>query len=147
MALAVLPNLAYAKVESTSGHAFVEVTNQPEFGTAWKDESGVTWGDVAMGPDALPRSLNEEEAASYCRSIGATLPTREQFKMLSKYLGYGSASGYSPEILPHLDGRYYWSSSVEPLDISMNNVFYSGNGSILSNKREGNNVSVRCVAN
>ena len=87
------------------------------FGQAWMldDESETSktiWGDLVTGPDAQPLLMNEREAIDYCVTIGAHLPTKEQFARLGFYLGVGTDAGYVPEVIPHLIGNYFKSSSI-----------------------------------
>jgi hypothetical protein len=96
------------------------VTDHPELGEAWKDESGLIWGDEALDAGG-PRGnrLFQWEAVSYCASIGARLPTKDEFERLAKFLGKGGPTGYTAEILPHLTNNAnttaaYWTSSFNP---------------------------------
>ncbi|MEO7164618.1 MAG: hypothetical protein ABI041_16980, partial [Bdellovibrionia bacterium] len=78
------------------------------FEKAWKDPRGLIWGEAIYG-----KTYTRDEADLYCKSIGAHLPSREEWKTLASEMGEGSESGYVPQILPHLnDLRYLWTSHL-----------------------------------
>lgn len=130
-----------------SGHKFTQVTNRPALGNAWKDESGVIWGDLVVGSDGNPKTMMRQEARDYCNSLSDDqhqylLPTNAQFEQLSKYLGDGSASGYNPEILPNLIRNRVWSGSHRVGHTGY--VFYGSYGTLGSFDRYGSSF-VRCA--
>ena len=132
-----------------SGHKFTQVTDQSAFGNAWKDESGLIWGNLIVSSGGNAKSMTHQQAAAYCNSLSDgqhqyLLPTKAQFEQLAKYLGAGSDSGYNPEIIPNLIGNYFWSGSVDPDGSYYAYDFYGSNGYIFSYYRNNNN-SVRCV--
>jgi hypothetical protein len=114
-----------AKAETTrtsiAGHVFTQVDNHPELGDAWKDEYGLIWGDLA--PQGM---MSSEGAENYCLSIGAKLPTQEQFIGLDKLIGnsestmtingafiYGKAK---TEVIPNLVEHVYLTATPHPID-------------------------------
>jgi len=73
---------------------------------------------------------------------------------LAKYLGNGTAQGYSPfladgktDLLPGLSNHWSWSSSVVPDDSDYAFVFYGYDGDVYYGDRDVYyNSAVRCVA-
>lgn len=151
---------------SMSGHVFTKVSHLPKLGESWRDESGLIWGDVyfetynlsAQDPDKKGRfdkGLTYRESVSYCKSIGARLPTWNEFTRLARFLGAGSPTGYVAEILPALNHVYFTSTpwmqksgslpnnlngwttvaAFDALDGTLDYKFSSG----------GNNAHFRCV--
>jgi hypothetical protein len=45
---------------------------------------------------------------------GSSLPTREQLEALAKAMGKGTPRGYTPDVIPGMNDRWFWSSSVHP---------------------------------
>jgi len=79
---------AFAKetVVSTTGAVFVRDYTHPQLGEAWKDPSGMIWGDTVRDGSEGKEMLHDE-ATKYCKTIGAQLPSREDFVRLRKYMG------------------------------------------------------------
>jgi len=153
-----------------TGHVFTRDTSNPKLGEAWRDPSGMIWGDIVKKADGTPHFMNHKDATAYCKSIGAELPSGWQssqnksnggqnsdFVRLREYMGAtsGSYDGYTPRVVPnltHVQGgetgsRYFWSSSVLPDDSNYAYVFDGRYGAF----DDGNRVydagySVRCVA-
>jgi len=99
---------------SIAGYKFTHVTDRPELGDAWRDESGLIWGDrvvVLLEDGRKKEKFSQYEAAAYCSSIGAFLPTKKQYEKLVKYLG-GDEHGYNSEILPNLIWDY-WTATTK----------------------------------
>ncbi len=123
---------------SITGAEFNRDTTIPSLGVAYRDPSGVIWGEIAVSDPATPVlgevyrdasgkwsikpgdpaiEMNQAKAKGYC-AHGTRLPRVEEFNRLSKYLGLNSAKGYSPymadgktEILPGLSTHMFWSST------------------------------------
>ncbi len=102
---------------SIIGVVFTRNTSIPALGEAYKDPWGTVWGSVAKS------YKTRDEAVSYCRSIGAFLPTSNQYERLTKYLGYGTVRGYSvkvangqTDVLPDLSKTLFWTSTIYPPD-------------------------------
>lgn len=154
-----------------TGHVFTRDTSNPELGEAWRDPSGMIWGDIVKKADGTPYFMNHKNATAYCKSIGAELPSgwessqnksnggqNSDFVRLREYMGATSRSneGYAPQVLPNLthvqDGetrnRYFWSSSVHPDYSNYAYVFNGRYGYIGTGNRDyvGFGLSVRCVA-
>jgi len=93
------------------------------FGEAWRDPSGMIWGDIVKKEDGSPRFMNQKDADAYCKSIGAQLPSgyspdadgkygfpkqASDFERLRRYLGrnspykYGVPDRYNPQVIPSL---------------------------------------------
>mgnify|MGYP001579336401 CR=1 FL=1 len=128
---------------------------------AWRDPSGMIWGDIVTNDDHSIRYMDQYQATTYCESIGATLPSREDFARLRGYMGATTAaseysgSGYTPQVLPNLyrtvDGRsvsnYFWSSSVHPGGSDFGYVFFGRTGYVDDYDRDyADSSAVRCVA-
>src|SRR5688572_17681015 len=62
-------------------HVFVRDTSNEKLGEAWRDESGMIWGDLVRQKNGSIY-INHYEATQYCKSIGATLPEVEDFVRL-----------------------------------------------------------------
>jgi len=93
---------------SFSGHTFTKVTDRPELGDAWRDESGLIWGDIVKDKAGQPVDMMHHQAVAHCLSINAQLPTTSHFEKLAKFLGSGSSDGYSSQILPGLKDYTFW---------------------------------------
>jgi len=108
---------------SSTGAVFTRDTTIPALGEAYKDPSGLIWGSIVTAQGRV-NDMNQYDAEKYCKARGTRLPTREEFEQLAKYLGKGTANGYSPyladgktDILPGLSGHYqFWSSSFGSAD-------------------------------
>lgn len=140
------------------------------FGNAWRDPSGLVWGDLVVNEDGSPRYLDLQTAQNFCNAFGARLPSgwpEEQnernggidsdFVRLAKYLGQQTAEGYTPQILPNLTqtcpeperivGRSFWSySSPGGSSPSQYYAFNGLNGELYPRKSDHKMlVLVRCV--
>jgi len=146
---------------ATTGEIFTRVKKYPDLGEAWMDPSGLIWGDAVLESNGkvLRRGHNFPKAKNYCTSIGARLPTLEEFYALRKYLGYScskhsskngqepdpGACGYLAQILPHLDSRY-WTSSRDDFASNMVYTFWMDSGEInITYYDDPDFMSVRCV--
>jgi hypothetical protein len=140
---------------------FTRDTSIAALGEAWRDPSGMIWGDIVKNDDHSIRYMDQYQASTYCESIGAQLPSREDFARLRGYMGATTAAseyvgtGYTPQVLPNLyrtaDGRsvrnYFWSSSVHPGVSNVAYVFDGRTGVIVYGIRDyADYVAVRCVA-
>lgn len=111
--------------QTNSGHIFTQDHSLPALGDAWRDESGMIWGDIVWGDDGLELFMDQYQAEKYCQNIGAELPSRGDFARLRSYMGAteDSSTGYSPQILPHLslgpsveEAYRFWTSSIDPFN-------------------------------
>jgi hypothetical protein len=111
------------------------------FPEAWRDPSGVIWGDVSKNADGSFATMDHFQAEAHCRRLGAQLPSGwpesppgagsrdSDFVRLRKYLGAGYAAGdefptgYKPQILPNqtyinqvyeVASKWEWSSTLVP---------------------------------
>jgi hypothetical protein len=101
-------------VEAADGTPFEKITWITSLGEAWRDPSGIVWGDIVRGPDGEVVYMTQNQAFASCEMIGARLPTQKEFMELRKFLGaFGvdMIAGYTPQILPNLDRHYFWTSS------------------------------------
>ncbi len=140
---------------------FTRDTSIAALGEAWRDPSGLIWGDIVKDDDHSIRYMDQYQASTYCESIGAQLPSREDFARLRGYMGATTAAseyagrGYTPQVLPNLyriaEGRsvsnFFWSSLVRP-DLSHYAYYFFGRtGGIYSVYRLfAGSLAVRCVA-
>ncbi len=103
------------------GSVFTRSTLYPELGDAWEDPSRLIWGDVVQNGEGLPLLMHQPPAIEHCENIrnvsgqpiGARLPTRAEFERLKALFGYDPTThrGYVPQILPHLIGFSFWTST------------------------------------
>lgn len=159
-------------------NTFTRDTSNPALGDAWRDPSGTVWGDIVANTDAnhsikymvqssaymtqigRPLPVAQLGALEYCASIGAELPTREDFGRLRGYMGATTAAtayqgtGYTPQVLPNLTrvengqthSNNFWSSSVRP-DDSDDAYYFDGRYGLIDDGYRGvsSGVAVRCV--
>ena len=147
---------ASVKLKTSTGVVFTQFENHPILGQSWCDPKGLCWGDVMRNSNGRAGLMDQYNAEQFCSSKGAQLPTKEQYEELSKSFGQGSPSGYSAQVLPHLNKRVYWTSSVDQdLDLVVksnkdNAVFayyFSGQEGLIGKEvRSDYLLSVRCVA-
>ena len=148
-----------AEKRTTTGAVFVRDTSLPALGEAWRDPSGMIWGDMVPDLAGYPYKFpmtTHEKALNYCKSIGAGLPSVKDFTRLREYMGAaaGSANGYKPQVLPNLvyveknerpDGQTFWASEIHPKYDSNAFLFNGENGTITHAFRFGHQATIRCV--
>lgn len=138
---------------SNTGAIFTRDASNPALGEAYKDPSGLIWGSIVTAQGKI-NTMNQYDADKYCKDGGARLPTREEFEQLAKYLGKGTARGYSPyladgktDLLPGLSNHWFWSSSVYPNLSDYAFYFYGYSGGVYyANRSYYPYDAVRCVA-
>ena len=149
-----------------TGAVFTRDRSHSELGDAWRDESGLIWGDIVRNEDGSIRKMVQSSeymkeigsplpegklgAKEYCESIGARLPSKEEFTQLREYMGArtGTPKGYShhdDKILPNLKNHWFWSSSVYPDNACSAYDFYGTDGVIYYGNRVNDGDAVRCV--
>lgn len=138
-------------------HIFVLDPSRPALGEAWRDESGMIWGDILKNADHSIRYLNQDTATDYCKSIGAILPSEGDFNRLREYMGAKSGiyEGYTPQVLPNLVrntgnrtlSNFFWSSTVEWIHYHLAYVFGGkiGGFGIVNRLFDDDFTSARCV--
>jgi len=135
-------------LETYSGHVFVQDRSLPALGDAWRDESGVIWGDVVWSSDgqSIEYMHHYLQAQTYCQSLGAELPSEQDFERLRSYMGATrhSSKGYTPQVLPHLKGYDFWSSKTHGFLIHRAFGFSGSLGQMEVVDRK-NLQAVRCV--
>jgi hypothetical protein len=132
---------------TTTGAVFTRVVGEFfELGEAWADPSGLIWGDVVVQDNGSFFRMSASVASRYCASIDARLPTKEEFIRLRNWMGAqpGTFLGYSPQILPHLSGTWFWSSSVTP-GLPYSADYFDGNQGKVGFGYYVTLSSVRCV--
>jgi hypothetical protein len=130
------------------GTVFVRDFSHPSLKEAYRDPSGLIWGAPADG------WMNQQKAEDYCRSLHARLPSREEFVQLIKFLGDGSASGYSPyqsdeqpQVLPGIGDGWFWSSTLGDGGIEAQDAYeLSGEDGLIGITARHQFDFVRCVA-
>ena len=144
------------KVTKT-GQIFTRDTSNPKLGEAWRDPSGMIWGDIVKNKDGSARLMNQKDAIDYCKSIDLELPSSKDFVRLREYMGAksGSNADYAPQILPKLTytedgaifGHLFWSSSAYSPYNSLYAYYFDGySGSVDYGFRRFGDYSARCVA-
>ncbi len=128
---------------SKAGAEFNRDVSQPALGEAYRDPSGLIWGNII-------NRMNQYDADKYCKAVGARLPTKSEFEQLAKYLGYRTSGGYNPyladgrsDVLPGLSQYVFWSSS----EGNNSPVQFEGQDGSDRGARLEELASVRCVQN
>lgn len=122
-----------------TGAIFVRDASRPNLGLAYSDSHGLIWGDALKNTSGQVDYILLDDAAKYCESLGARLPTQSEFQRLSLELGHQHRdpnslvdtisiwslyllsafmeSHYSPllgdektQALPNLNGNWFWTS-------------------------------------
>jgi hypothetical protein len=124
-----------------TGALFVRDTRYPKLGEAYRDPSGIIWGNIAIA-ETQPSTFRVtfSFAERFCESIGARLPTQTEALKLLAYLGTPSkefkdtylvrntlADGRT-EIIPALGEGYFWTSTMKRGLFSWNSNRYFGVG-------------------
>ncbi len=137
---------------------FSRDTSKLKLGDAWRDPRGRIWGEMVQNDDGSSRFMNHYDATEYCKSIGAELPSRDDFLRLREYLGAKPGifgyEGYEPGLpnLIYMEGgksqsRYYWSSDIVGSYTKNAYAFYGINGELKPRYRSlVDYSSVRCVS-
>ena len=108
------------------------------------DEAQVIWGDLITTRYGSAKDMTYAAADTYCKSIGAKVPSENQFRGLLKFLGRDKLA-YRPEILPHFgDGNFLWMSPSGFDDARYGAVFYDNEGVLMPSERSSLN-ELRCV--
>ena len=148
-------NIDQKVAEGANGakYTFTRDTSFPALGEAWKDPSGMIWGDIVKVEDIF--TMNHFQADLLCKKVGAELPSREDFVRLREYMGAvprsGSENGYKAQVLPHLLKYRFWTSSITPMisqkDTWFAEVFYGDLGLTgPAFRTDGFVYSTRCVS-
>lgn len=148
---------------SVTGAVFTRDRSNPGLGKAYLDPSGrLLWGDLVRSAIGNIRVFSQGQAENYCQSIGARLPTSEDFKKLGEYLGADYSSGdleahqprYSPYtqdgLTPVLPGlarpgrmeRWYRISSSWGGWLNRNRFFNANTGTF---GQQSTSLATRCV--
>ncbi|MEO5970663.1 MAG: hypothetical protein ABIQ95_12105 [Bdellovibrionia bacterium] len=140
-------------VQTISGAVYQRVVGRPDLaalGRAWqnpKDPKKLIWGDIAKLEDGSDNNMDHLSAETYCKSLKARLPTKEEFETLAKDLGNRPSHYYHPVFLPNLLNRWFWSSTVLPDAPQFAATFNGSAGIVNSDNRDSLKGAVRCVAN
>jgi len=147
---------------SRSGSIFTRDFTNPKLGEAYRDPSGLVWGEPLKHNGRI--FFNHYAAGFYCDSVQARLPTLTELEQLSIYFGMGTSEGYSPfmpntriSILPgyyNNDGKpresLYW-GPIHPQRPKLAYTIRASDGYITSlNSRDWSGdqeigIQVRCV--
>lgn len=115
-------NTGSEQLISHTGSVFVRDRTKKELGDAWRDESGLIWGDVVPAEDLpdRPGMTHHSTAYRYCRSIGARLPTVADFIRLREYFGAKETAdpsqkpeGYQSQLFPNFQTTKDWTGKLE----------------------------------
>ncbi len=146
---------------TTTGAVFTRDTSNASLGEAWRDPDGLIWGDIVKEDESVRYMVHSSQhmkefgrplpegtlgAKEYCKSIGARLPSKEEFIRLREYMGAqsGTHEGYSAQVLPNLSGYWFWSSSVDQFTLGEAYRFEGRSGEIYGTNR-GHGGAVLCV--
>ncbi len=70
------------------GLTFIRDASNPRLGLAYRDPSNkIIWGGISLDPRVRLSLKDPDDASFYCKSLGARLPTKKDFTLLSKELG------------------------------------------------------------
>jgi hypothetical protein len=130
-----------------TGAEFTRDRSHPKLGEAWRDSTGMIWGDLVKDTDGDAKWMTHSDAEAYCKSIGAQLPASRDFTRLRESMGAGRGKieGYEPQVLPNLRRAEkawwqtrnpdwsFWSSSLDPEKVPY--VFLGGEGGITTGGR------------
>lgn len=126
-----LPPIAGPNVRISIKEAqFIRETKFPQLGEAWRDPSGIVWGDVVLDEAGQFKNMKYKDAESYCKKLGARLPTDiETERLLRSYFGYVETGSYPNDtynpfqkgttepVLPNWDTSKYirfWTTTTKP---------------------------------
>jgi hypothetical protein len=131
---------------TASGHLFQKIHSLPALGEAWKDDSGIVWGDLVQDSAGQPALATQSQANDYCQKIGARLPSQMEFVQLGLFLGDGSQAGFDPLSFPNLEGHLFWSSTFSSAFAQQAYVFHGSTGAVdfVNGQQQ---ASFRCVTN
>lgn len=128
------------RVPETGAH-FIRDTRYPKLGEAYRDPSGVVWGNIAMAEtQARTFRVTFVFAERFCESIGARLPTqKEALRLLSylgtphkefkdTYVGRNTLADGRTEIIPAFNEGYFWTSTMKRSLLSWRSNHYFGFG-------------------
>ena len=148
-------NVSVRIADGSNGVKFVFTRDRsiPALGKAWKDPSGMIWGDIVRTALGTVNEMDYSSAVEYCKRINAKLPSKEDFVRLREYMGAIPGGyfpevppGYKPQVLRHLSRHFFWSSSIPERDISDAYIFDGRSGSIGLGSRYYYDNALRCVS-
>lgn len=138
------PDIHYKRV-SGELRTLLVAQHGKSFGKAWIDPRGLIWGDVIeRREDEAFHMMNHLQAKEYCKSHGASLPTKEEFTAVANDLGnIDKLNGnYIPQFLPYINKEPFWTSTV--YDTNFGAQFLGPKGQIVSGALTTNGL-VRCI--
>jgi hypothetical protein len=137
------------RVAKNTGAIFTRDNSCPTLGEAFRDPSGAIWSGVAKENGEV-KLVNFDEASAFCDSVGAELPTFDDFSQLQEYLGSESRYGYSPyaeggklEVLPNLLHTFW--GAADPRMPDQVTLFSGRSGYPIAGSRDSNASAVRCI--
>ena len=82
-------NVSVRIADGSNGVKFVFTRDRsiPALGKAWKDPSGMIWGDIVRTALGTVNEMDYSSAVEYCKRINAKLPSKEDFVRLREYMG------------------------------------------------------------
>lgn len=129
------------------------ITDPATFGEAWKDPTDMIWSDAARDAKGVLRRMTIAEAEKYCKSLGAELPSIEDYERIEKYMTtkLENSERYSAQVLPGLgeliEGHippFYWAKSTPVF--SRFDGHYGGSIGVSGDQiAKGVGGNVRCV--
>jgi hypothetical protein len=137
-----------------TGATFKRVYLGYDLGHGWKGpifdgkaHKSLIWFDPATEENGTIRKMNHEDAATFCSTRGARLPSPKEWNQLKKSMSvrnsHGVQLGYTP--LESLQLNYeFWTSNIDAVDDSFGNTFDGESGHFDYDNRYRPNA-VRCV--
>lgn len=126
--------------ETKTGAKFTRDRTNNLLGKAWRDPSGLIWGDLVTNDKNRGRYMTYREAASYCESIYSRLPDIDEITKLRDWLG---GNFYSSQILSNLIGHSFW-ASIHP-DYPKSAYIFMGSSGTIGTDGLSSHCAVRCV--
>lgn len=129
------------KKEGKDGQFFFRSKNFTKLGEAWTDPSGRIWGDAVRDEKGKLVRMTQDDAISYCKGIGARLPSKQNWENLYRYTG-------ARYVLPD-QGDGFWTSTIvrRPILGLGSPLGYAafGGGSTVNSYSSNTTMGVRCV--
>ena len=127
-------------------------TNQ-SLGIAWKDPSGMIWGDSpkTLNGSYFYKTMSYSEAKAYCADQKATLPSVSDVERLAKYMGITEQRCYTPQVLTGFEEQHsptvFWADDTakDYNNQLMGNIFSVSLGQTAPSHLDATNTTVRCV--
>lgn len=139
---------ASLKVKTKTGAIFSYLGQNSELGHEWRDPNLLIWSSPARDGLGQILRMSHEDAIQYCSDRGASLPSSEEWTVLSQFFGRNEeatdqSSQYAPQVLSDLN-IWYWALPNTGDDPAKAPVFNGLNGGVFNTDRT-HHKAVRCV--